>query len=87
MISFENLELALKVKILVFIYEKNSSLFMRQVSMCLPFGFQYDDFSYVFSFWQKPAFVCEFQHTPLRKMIIFNMFHTSSGYESLETCT
>ena len=25
------------------------------------------------------AFVCEFQHTPLSKIIIFSMFHTSCG--------
>jgi hypothetical protein len=35
----------------------------------------------------KMAFVCEFQHTPLRKMIFFSMFHASCRYEILETCT
>jgi hypothetical protein len=42
--------------------------------------FQYNDFLYVFSVCcQKMAFVCEFQHTPRRKMIFFSMFHTSCG--------
>jgi hypothetical protein len=27
------------------------------------------------------AFVCEFQHTPLQKMIFFSIFRTSCGYE------
>jgi hypothetical protein len=36
---------------------------------------------------QKMAIVCEFQHTPLRKMIFFSMFHTSCGYEILGACT
>jgi hypothetical protein len=43
-------------------------------------------FSYAI-FIVKTAFVCEFQHTPLRKMIFFSMFHTSCGYEILRTCT
>jgi hypothetical protein len=45
------------------------------------------DFSYAFFWGQKPALVCEFQHTPLRKMNFFTMFHTSSWYEILGTCT
>jgi hypothetical protein len=32
---------------------------------------------------QKIAFVCEFQHTPLWKINFFSMFHTSCGYEIL----
>jgi hypothetical protein len=33
-------------------------------------NFQYNNFLCLF-FGQKMAFVCEFQHTPLRKMIFF----------------
>jgi hypothetical protein len=32
---------------------------------------------------QKTAFICEFQHTPLWEMIFFSMFHISYGYEIL----
>jgi hypothetical protein len=49
--------------------------------------FQSKNFSYAIFLGQKMAFVCEFQHTPLRKMIFFSMFHTSCGYENLRTCT
>jgi hypothetical protein len=38
-ISFGDLELGLKLKILVFIWKKISFLFMRQVTMSSPFGF------------------------------------------------
>jgi hypothetical protein len=31
------------------------------------------------------AFVCEFQHTPLWKLMIFSRFHTSRGHEILWT--
>jgi hypothetical protein len=49
--------------------------------------FQSKNFSYAIFIVKKTAFVCEFQHTPLRKMIFFSMFHTSCGYEILRTCT
>jgi hypothetical protein len=48
-----------------------------------PFGFSIQEFSICYYYCQKMAFVCEFQHTPLRKMIFFSMFHTSCGYEIL----
>jgi hypothetical protein len=35
----------------------------------------------------KTAFVCEFQHTPLWKLMIFSRFHISCGHEILWTCT
>jgi hypothetical protein len=38
-IRFGDLELALKIEILVIIFEKDFSLLMRQVSMFSPFGF------------------------------------------------
>jgi hypothetical protein len=43
--------------------------------------------SSMFFLGQKPAFVCEFQHTPLRKKVFFTMFHTSNEYEILWTPT
>jgi hypothetical protein len=52
-----------------------------------PFGFSIQEFFIFYFYCQKTAFVCEFQHTPLRKMIFFSMFHTSWGYEILRTCT
>jgi hypothetical protein len=50
------------------------------------------DFQYKFFFiclfcCQETAFVCEFQHTPLQKMIFFSMFHTSREYEIMGACT
>jgi hypothetical protein len=51
--------------------------------MCLPFGFLFQEFlSYLF-YYLNMAFVCEFQHTPLCKMMFFSRFHISCGYEIL----
>jgi hypothetical protein len=47
--------------------------------MFSPFGFSIQEFFICYFYCQKTAFVCEFQHTPLRKMIFFSMFHTSCG--------
>jgi hypothetical protein len=55
--------------------------------MFSPFGFSIQEFYICRFYCQKTAFVCEFQHTPLRKMIFSSMFHTSSGYEILRICT
>jgi hypothetical protein len=53
--------------------------------------FHHSDFQsknfYLPFYCQKIAFVCEFQHIPLRKMIFFSMFHISCRYEILGTCT
>jgi hypothetical protein len=54
--------------------------------MFSPFGFSIQEFFICLFYCQKTAFVCEFQHTPLRKLIFFSMFHTSCGYEILGTC-
>jgi hypothetical protein len=51
------------------------------------FGFSIQEFFICLFYCQKMVFVCEFQHTPLRKIIFFSMFHTSRGYEILGTCT
>jgi hypothetical protein len=37
--------------------------------MFSPFGFSIQEFFICHFYCQKTAFVCEFQHTPLRKMI------------------
>jgi hypothetical protein len=55
--------------------------------MFLPFGFSMQEFFICLFYCQKTAFVCEFQHTPLQKMIFFSLFHTSYGYEILRTYT
>jgi hypothetical protein len=55
--------------------------------MFSPFGFSIQGFYICLFYCQKMAFVCEFQHTPLRKMIFSSMFRTSSGYEILKICT
>jgi hypothetical protein len=47
------------------------------------FGFSIQGFFISLFFCQRMAFVCEFQHTRLQKMIFF----TSYGYEILETST
>jgi hypothetical protein len=47
--------------------------------------FQYNNFYMSLFDQQKIAFVCEFQHIPLQKMIF--LFHTSCGYEIVGTCT
>jgi hypothetical protein len=51
------------------------------------FGFSIQEFFTCLFYCQKMAFVCEFQHTRLWKMIFFSMFHTSCGFEILRTCT
>jgi hypothetical protein len=47
--------------------------------MCPLFGFSIQEFFICIFCCQKPAFVCEFQHTPLWKLMIFSRFHTSWG--------
>jgi hypothetical protein len=45
------------------------------------FGFSIQEFFICSFYCQKNAFVCEFQHTPLWKLMIFSRFHTSCGHE------
>jgi hypothetical protein len=40
------------------------------------FGFSIQEFFICYFYSQKKAFVCEFQHTPLWKLMIFSRFHT-----------
>jgi hypothetical protein len=49
--------------------------------------FQSKNFSYAIFIVKKMAFVGEFQHTPLWKLMIFSRFHTLRGHEILWTCT
>jgi hypothetical protein len=49
--------------------------------MCSPFGFLIQQFLICLFFGKKIAFVYEFQHTPLWKIIFLSMFHSSCGYE------
>jgi hypothetical protein len=44
--------------------------------MCSPFGFSIKQNLVCLFYCQKITFVCEFEHTPLRKMIFFSMSHT-----------
>jgi hypothetical protein len=85
-IILRNFEMSPKIEILVFL--KNKSFMCRgSTRVCIHYlDFQYNNFSCLF-YCQKTAFVCEFQHIPLRKMIFFSMFHTSCEYEILWTCT
>jgi hypothetical protein len=49
--------------------------------MFLPFGFSIQEFFICYFYCQKMAFVCEFQHTPLWKLMMLSRFHTLCGYE------
>jgi hypothetical protein len=83
-ISLKNFDMPPKIEILGF--------FKIKISMCrggtracfYHSNFQSKNFLY---FGQKTAFVYEFQHTPLWKLMIFSRFHTSYGHEILWTCT
>jgi hypothetical protein len=44
-----------------------------------PFGFSIQECFKCYFYCQKTAFVCEFQHTPLWKLMIFSRFHTLCG--------
>jgi hypothetical protein len=46
-----------------------------------PFGFSIQEFLICYFYCQKTAFVCEFQHTPLWKLMIFSRFHISCKHE------
>jgi hypothetical protein len=50
-------------------------------SMCIPFGFSFQEFLLCLFYCLKTAAVCEFQHTPLCKMILLSRFHMSCVYE------
>jgi hypothetical protein len=52
--------------------------------MFLPFGFLIQEFFICYFYCQKTAFVCEFQHTPLWKLMIFSRFYTSCGYDFVD---
>jgi hypothetical protein len=52
--------------------------------MCLSFGFLIQEFIICLLYCLKT--VCEFQLTPLCKMTSFSRFHTSLGYEVMQTC-
>jgi hypothetical protein len=55
----------------------------RHTRICVHrLDFQSKNFSYVF-YRQNLTFVCEFQHIPLWKLMIFLRFHTSCGHEIL----
>jgi hypothetical protein len=52
-----------------------------------PFGFSTQELLICYFYCQKTAFVCEFQHTPLRKIIFLATLHNFGEYEILHTCT
>jgi hypothetical protein len=83
----QNFEIPPKIEILIF-FQNQKFLYVEEA------------LKHVFAIWifnpiifhmlfllSKTAFVCEFQHTPLCKMMFFSRFHTSHGYEILLTCT
>jgi hypothetical protein len=47
-----------------------------------PYGFSILEFFICYFYCQKTAFVCEFQHTSLWKLMIFSRFHTFCGHVS-----
>jgi hypothetical protein len=51
------------------------------------FGFLIQEIFICYFYCQKTAFVCEFQHTPLRKLFFLATFHNFGEYEILHTCT
>jgi hypothetical protein len=46
-----------------------------------PFTFSIQEFFIFYFYFQKTAFVCEFQHTSLWKLMNFSRFHTSCRHE------
>jgi hypothetical protein len=54
--------------------------------MCSPLGFAIQSFLKCFLHSQKMAFVSEFQHTPVNKIVISSMLHTSRGLEISCAC-
>jgi hypothetical protein len=52
-----------------------------------PFGFSPKGFFICYFYCQKMAFVCEFQHTPLQKIIFLATLHNFGEYEILHTFT
>jgi hypothetical protein len=48
--------------------------------MFSPFGFSIQEIFICYFYCQKTAFVSEFQHTLLWKLMIFSRFHTSCGH-------
>jgi hypothetical protein len=55
--------------------------------MFLSFGFSIQEFFICYFYCQKTAFICEFQHTPLPKIIFLATFYKFGEYEILHTCT
>ena len=53
--------------------------------MFSPFEFLIQRFYICLYYCPKMDFICEFQHTPLQKIIGSSIFHTSSRYEILRT--
>jgi hypothetical protein len=79
--SLRNFEMPPKFENFNFVKKTKKSLCSRGTKACADLlDFQYNDFLCLF-YYQKMAFVCEFQHIPLQKMIFSSMFHTSCGYE------
>ena len=70
-ICLKNFEIPPKIKILIFWKKSNpvSRWHTKACAHCL--DFQYNNFSLCFLYCQKTTFVCEFQHTPLWKIIFF----------------
>jgi hypothetical protein len=88
-ISLRNSKMPPKIEILVFFKNKKQKLLCVEEALeCMFTVWISNIIIFICLFYcQKTAFVCEFQHTPLRKMIFFSMFHTSCVYEILEACT
>jgi hypothetical protein len=51
------------------------------------FRFSIQEFFICYFYCQKTAFVYEFQHTPLQKIILLATLYNFGEYEILHTCT
>jgi hypothetical protein len=80
----QNFEIPPKIEILVF-FRKKISMYRGGTRAC----FHYLDFNprifHTLFLLSKNGLVCEFQHTPLWKLMIFSRFHTLCGHEILWT--
>ena len=54
--------------------------------MFLLFGFSIQEFFMCYCYCQKTGFACEFQHTPLRKIILLAILYNFGEYEIFHTC-
>jgi hypothetical protein len=83
----QNFEIPPKIEIIVFLQKKNSAC-RGGARACFHYlNFSIQEIFIFYLYCQKTAFVCEFQHTPLWKLMIFSRFHSLCGDGILWICT